>query len=866
MAHQHLRRYLAKLLFATVLPLLVLAGLLTYQLVSNERETRLQSMQDLAQTLSSAIDGEVNRSVLALQLLATSSVFDRLDLEEIRGRFEEAKGLHGRWSSMSFFKADGTRLLNLRVPTGQPIPISRATEVGLDAAVRAGRVFISDVVVSSTSGKPTVFVGVPVFRDGIPAYGIAATMEYDVWTDWLKQRIPKGAIAAIDDRAGLIFARSERPEAFAGKPAADAIREAYGAAPSGIVRSANREGTEIIFGYATSALTGWHTLVIVPATSVDAAPQRYGLAFAAVTAVVLLSTLAGALFMARPLASGIAHLRDSIRRVGQGERPAEVSSPIVELDEAEQAARLAAEQLTTSRTELIRQREELRTMLDLLPVGVAVAHDTRAREVTTSPMLEKMLGLQPGHSASVGSPEHTEISNRFLRAGEEVPRDELPLQRAARSGTEVRSVELDLELVDGTLLHLLVNAAPLFDDAGRVRGAIAAHIDVTTLKLAQQALQKADQQKSEFLTTLAHELRNPMAPIRYASALLRPDASPAMIEKARRTIERQSAHMARLLDDLIDLSRISRNVIELKRELVDFQKIVLAAVDNVRPMAAEHGHTLLLHPDPSSLWVDGDPARLLQILDNLLSNACKYTPNGGRIVVTTTEAEGRCILRVTDNGTGLTPDMVPKMFALFGQVHRSLGNDRGGLGIGLTVVRRLVELHNGTIDVQSEGLGAGSTFIVQLPLVASPTAAQPAGLDSLRMEPTTGINILVVDDNVDAAEMAACVLQLAGFEVKTAHTADAGFACAIEWRPDVAILDIGLPDGSGNDLARRLRSQEWGATMLLVAVTGWGQAGDRDRTSRAGFDAHLVKPVDVQEMIDVIKPFAQGLLDRRNAS
>ena len=843
--------------------------MLIYLVVASERETRLQAMQDLANTLSSAVDAEVNRTLLALQMLATNQVIDSLDLHEIRARFEEAKGLHGRWSSMSLFKADGTRLFNLRVPNGLPVPSGRAPLVGLDDAVRAGRVFVSDVVVSSTSGKPTVFFGVPVLRDGSPAFGIAATMEYDVWTDWLKQRIPEGAIAAIDDRAGVIFARSERPEPFAGKPATDLIRKAYGDAKSGIVRSANREGVEIYVAYATSAVTGWHTLIIVPTSVVDAGPLKYGLGFAAATVVVLLLTLAAALSMARPLAMGIAHLRDSIRRVGLGESPTQVTSTIIELDEAEQAARQSADRLGAARDELLSQREELRTMLDLLPVGVAVAHDARADAITVSPMFEEILGLRHGQDASLSGPERGAIPYRCLRGGEEIAPDDLPLQQAARTGTAVRDVEFDVELHDGTLIHMLVNAAPLFDEAGRVRGAIAAHINVTSLKQAQQALQQADRQKNEFLATLSHELRNPMAPIRYATAMLRPGATPAMIEQARGTIERQSAHMARLLEDLLDLSRVTRNVIELKRELVDLQQVVLAAVDNARPMAAEQSHTLLLQAEPQPLWVHGDPARLLQIADNLLSNACKYTPNGGRIVVATAGTEDRCEVRVTDNGVGLTAGMIPQIFSLFGQVHRSLGSTDGGLGIGLTVVRRLVELHDGTIDVHSEGLGAGSAFIVHLPRANPPAAEFSAAARPAQFEPATRLNVLVVDDNVDAAEMLARVLQMFGFQVRTAHSAQAALALVAEWFPDVAVLDIGLPDVSGNELARQLRKQARGHDLVLLAVTGWGQDEDRKRTSDAGFDAHLVKPVDPQQLRDVIETFVarrKGGMPRSQAS
>jgi signal transduction histidine kinase/CheY-like chemotaxis protein len=846
--NQRLASYLAKLFLAAVVPLLALAGVLIYQVVGSERETRLQSMQDLARTLSSAVDAEVNRSLLALQMLAASDNIDRLGLDEIRARFEQAKALHGRWSSMTLLRADGTRLLNLRVSAGWQSLGGRARGTGLDEAIRAGRVFISDVMVSSTSGKPTVFFGVPVIRNGAPIYGITASMEFDVWTGWLKERIPAGAIAAIDDRSGVIFARSERPEPFVGKPATDTMRKAYGNAPSGIVRNTNREGVDIYGAYATSAVTGWHTLIILPAAAIDAGPRQYALGFAAMTVAVLLVTLIAATVLARPLSVGIEHLRDSIHRVGAGAIPGRVTSQIAELDDAEQAACQAASQLGTARDDLVRQRGELRTMLDLLPVGVAIAHDADARQITVSPVFEEMFGLRRGQDAPPGGPGHAGVPYRCLRAGRELAPEELPLQRAARSGTEVRDEEFDVELRDGTRLHMLVNAAPLFDASGSVRGAIAAHIDVTTLKRAQESLQEADRQKNEFLATLAHELRNPLAPIRYASALLKPDTSPAMIDRAKGIIERQSAHMARLLDDLLDISRIARNVIELKRELVDLQPIVAAAVDNARPAADEQGHTLLLQPATRALWLQGDPVRLLQIMDNLLSNAYRYTPAGGRIVVATAAADDWCEVRVTDNGIELAPEMVPRLFSLFGQVHPAAVGSRGGMGIGLAVVRRLVDLHSGTIDVHSDGLGAGSTFVVRLPLAPASGAATPAMPRSAASAAAAVCRVLVVDDNVDGAETLAAALRLSGFEVRTAHTVQSALALVSGWCPRVAVLDIGLPDGSGNELARRLREQPWGHGLGLVAITGWGQDEDRARTSAAGFDAHLVKPVDPEQV------------------
>ena len=854
MAHARpLRHHLARLFLAAVLPLLALAGLLIFQVVNSERDTRLQSMRDLAGTLSSAIDAEVNRSLLAMQMLATSEAIDRLDLAELRTDFENARSLHGRWSSMSFSRADGVRLFNLRIPADQPIPAAPAHTAGLDAAIRAGSVYVSDVVLSSTSGKPTVFFGVPVVRRGAPAYGIAATMEFDVWTQWLKQRIPLDTIAAIDDRSGVIFARSERPENFVGRPATEQLRKAYAEAPSGVVRNVNREGVDIYVAYTTSQLTGWHTLIIMPASVVDAGPQRYALGFAGMTLVVLLLTFTAAWLLSRPLAMGIDRLRRSIGQVGSGERPMPPSSRISELNEAEQAASHAADRLFAARDDLVRQREELRTMLDLLPVGVAVAHDPRALRVTYSPAFHAMLGRPPDEAGMHGSDEVSRV--RYLRNQTELAAEDLPLQRAAREGIELRDQELDIELRDGHQLHLLVNAAPLFDPTGSVRGAIAAHIDITALKRVQQALQLADRQKNEFLTTLAHELRNPIAPIRYAVELLRPEAGPAVIERVRGILHRQTTHIARLLDDLLDLSRITRNVIELQRDRVDLQSIVHAAVDNAGPSAEAAGLSIEFEPTGHALWVDGDSARLLQILDNLLSNACKYTPRGGHISVSTELDGDHGVVRVVDDGIGLSPEMMPRLFSLFGQVHRERGNATGGLGIGLAVVRKLVELHGGTVVADSKGMGRGAVFAVRLPLVTPPLSTGSGGEAGTSIG-FLALDVLVVDDNVDGAESLADVLRHDGARVKTAHSSQAALELLSSWKPRVALLDIGLPDGSGNDLARYLRGQPWGADMLLVAVTGWGQDADRSLTAMAGFDVHFVKPIDPQRIRDAIATFA----------
>ena len=975
-----LRTYLRTLFLGTITPLVVLAAVLFYQVVANERQTVQQSMLDVARTLSAAVDAEVGRTALALEVLAMSRALDAPNLDEFRREAEAVRALHQRWSNVGLVRLDGKRLLNLRVPPGAPIP-SGNDEAFLRAAAE-GKTLISNVIKSPTSGKHLVYVSVPVRRSGKPLYALAATMEYEVWTEWLRSHIPAGSIAAIDDRNGTIFARSERPEAFTGHAAAEGVKRAYSERIDGLIKAANREGLDIYAAFHTSALTGWHALIVSPAAVVDAPVNRYVAGLAAGTLFVLLLAFAASKLVARPLESSTARLHEAVAAFGEGRRPEERHLPIAELDDVHQSAQQAAilleraqqslwhrnrqfeallnsapigvclvdsafritavnpaarslmgppndvddndfravlrrivgaeaEHLTRclentlasgetshlaevpaveqgrihewhmerlplpdghgvvcyftdispqvqAREEVLRQREELQTMLDVIPVGIAVAHDNQANRITVSPYLGRLLGISPGQNASLSAGDPGPAPYRCLRNGQELTPDDLPMQVAARTGKEVWGTEYDIELADGQILHVMSNAAPLFSPDGRVRGAIGAHVDITELKEAQFALEAADRQKNEFLVTLAHELRNPLAPIRYAAALLRSDADAGALERARQTIERQTSHLARLLDDILDLSRISRNVIELKHEAVDMTQLLHAAAENIRSLVEERRQILSVDLCNDSLWVKGDPARLLQVVDNVLNNACKYTEPGGTIRLQARADGGHCEVRISDTGVGLSADMVPAIFTMFGQGHPMLKASKGGLGIGLALVRRLVDLHAGSITAESPGLGRGTTFAIRLPLLEGARGSRaPSPTTSVGGADLGRLSVLVVDDNVDAARTLGMVLSAAGVSVQIAHTAAEAVSVARSWRPQAALLDVGLPDGNGNDVARSIRAETWGQDMLLVAVTGWGQQSDKESSAAAGFDMHLVKPVDPAQILALLTGFAR---------
>ncbi len=376
----------------------------------------------------------------------------------------------------------------------------------------------------------------------------------------------------------------------------------------------------------------------------------------------------------------------------------------------------------------------------------------------------------------------------------------------------------------------------------------------TTRERLQQAveqLQSAGQRRDQFLALLAHELRNPLAPIRYAVRSLRaPSAAASQLNDAREVIDRQVTHLARLVDDLLDVSRVTQGKVTLVKSNVDWVEVVQAGVEICRPLIDARRHELaLLLPPRGSVWSHGDPTRLAQVVGNLLTNAAKYTDPGGRIEVKLTVVGAEAKLAVADNGMGISPDVLQQVFELFVQAERSLDRSQGGLGIGLSLVKSLVELHGGRVEAASAGVGRGSRFTVSVPLAAPEATAEPA---KLRSPPARQRRVLVVDDNVDAASSLRMLLELEGHEVQVVHDGRQAIDAARAFAPNAVLLDIGLPGLDGYEVARRLRAEPMTRACLLIAITGYGQSDDHARSEAAGFDSHLVKPVEPDRVLALI--------------
>jgi signal transduction histidine kinase len=368
----------------------------------------------------------------------------------------------------------------------------------------------------------------------------------------------------------------------------------------------------------------------------------------------------------------------------------------------------------------------------------------------------------------------------------------------------------------------------------------------------ERALKEADRHKDEFLAMLAHELRNPLAPILNAVQLMRkkPLVDP-QLNWSREVIERQLGHLTRLVDDLLDVSRITRGKINLSREPVAIAALVARAVETVQPLIAERGLEFSIDVPEAPIHVYGDPLRLTQALGNVLTNAAKYTEPKGQIVLAARESAGLVELRVRDTGIGIPANLLPKIFDMFTQLNERAGRPQSGLGIGLALVRKLMEMHGGTVTAHSAGDGLGSEFVMTLPVLSeerlpATSETQPA------TDPGVRRRILVADDNADALESLATLLGLAGHEVFSAANGALALECAERHLPEVALLDIGMPKLDGYEVARRIRAQPWGRQMTLVALTGWGQDSDRRRSGEAGFDSHLVKPLDLDKLTELL--------------
>ena len=442
---------------------------------------------------------------------------------------------------------------------------------------------------------------------------------------------------------------------------------------------------------------------------------------------------------------------------------------------------------------------------------------------------------------------------------EDLPESERILQETVRRGAQSRREFRILRRDDGELRHIEAVETVRTNADGIVEWVVGTNLDITArkesenrLRQAAADLSEAGRRKDEFLATLAHKLRNPLAPIRMGLQLMKRAGNQATtVEQTHDMMERQLTQLVRLVDDLMDVSRVSRGHIELRKERVPLAAVVKDAVETSDPNMKQMGHQLTVTLPQQPILVDVDRLRMGQVLSNLLNNAAKYSDCGGHVHLNVEPQENDILIRVKDSGIGIAAEDLPRIFEMFTQIDRSVGRSHGGLGIGLSLVKRLVEMHGGSVETKSEGPGKGSEFIVRLPVAAAGVPSQHSS-DEEAQASVSPCRVLIVDDNRDAADSLATLLKMSGHDTRTAYDGQQAVDLAGVFQPDALLLDIGLPKLNGYEVCRNIRQQRWGKNIVLIAVTGWGQNGDRQRSKDAGFDHHMVKPVDPKEVIKIL--------------
>ena len=434
-----------------------------------------------------------------------------------------------------------------------------------------------------------------------------------------------------------------------------------------------------------------------------------------------------------------------------------------------------------------------------------------------------------------------------------------------KAGKRIEHYETERVRKNGQLFEVSLTISPIKDDSGNVIGASKIARDITERKRIENDLQKlatdlanADRRKNEFLATLAHELRNPLAPMsNMLEVIKRAGTDGEIIKRAHETLERQLGQMVRLVDDLLDLNRITHDRLELRRSEVELSTVIQQAVEVARPLIDAAGHKLIIDLPQEPIYLDADRARLAQVFGNLLNNSSKYTRPHGTITLSAERTDGEVVVTVKDTGAGIPKDKLASIFDMFMQVDGTAERSQGGLGIGLTLVKRLAEMHGGSIEARSAGEGQGSEFIVRLPVISEPATVSQPGPAS-EPEPSTQRQILIVDDNRDSADSLAMLLEITGNKTYMAHDGEEAVEAIEKHRPEVVLLDIGLPKLDGHEVCRRVRQQPWGRDIVMIALTGWGQEDDRRKSEEAGFNGHLVKPVDYDNLLDLLSVLTKG--------
>ena len=858
LAPKRLRTHLLRLTLGTLLPIIVFGCVAAYLLAQEERQQVERGAQERVRSLSTALDAELRSTIQPLLALTQSQYLVDNDLARFHEMVLRVQAGRPDWIAINLTLPDGQQLLNTLRPYGSP-PQTLLDRESLDQVLSTGRPAVGDLKRGAIAQKQDFAVRVPVLHDGRIRYVLSAVVDPTAIKRLLDaQGIPAGQVATIIDRKGRIVARNVASDAAVGQPASARLREAFARGDQGSYRGVSLEGVPIYSNFVRARESGWGVATGIPVSDVEAAGWQ-PMAFIAIgTLLAALVAFAVARVLGHRIAAPVATLARQANDLASGRSVAPVqTSGVSELDDLARAFEQAG-QAVQGRDEVQRQ---LATVTNNASLALFVL-DEHQHCTYMNPAAEAMTGHRLADVQ--GRPLH-EVIHHLHPDGSPYPIAECPIDRAFPLNDQQRGEDVFIH-ASGRFFPVAFTASPIRDDERPV-GTVVEVRDISDEKRAEAErlellaneqraraeAETANRAKDEFLAMLGHELRNPLGAIGNASYVLQLKPSPAQAERAQSVIQRQTKHLTRLVDDLLDAGRVATGKIALVVEPLDLAPLVQRVAESLSASGVTGSHRVTL--DLGSVRVNGDETRLEQVVTNLLTNAARYTPAGGRIRVSLAAEGDEAVLTVADDGIGISADLLPRVFDLFVQGERSAERAAGGLGIGLTLVRRLIQLQGGSVDAESAGLGRGSRFTVRLPRLAEAAleTAAPEGACAVAASRHDGAaarrRILVVEDSADVREMLCVALRSAGHEVREAGDGETGLAEAKAWRPDVALVDIGLPGLDGYEVASRIRADAGAAAITLIALTGYGLPEDRRRSRAAGFDRHAVKPLDPGELL-----------------
>jgi PAS domain S-box-containing protein len=876
-----LRAVLALLVLTTTLPLGLFAGLLIARSSHEQRSIIDRRNVETARAVSVAIDQHVESVRAALQALAATEVLDAPDRVTFNAVALRLVPTQPGWYAILLVHPSGAVIADTALGPEDTPSFTTADWVRRVLATR--RPAVSNLFQDATTGGYFFVVAVPVIRSGEVRSVLAAQIRSTSLSDILRrQSAPPNGVIAVVDGASQIMARTRNEAEFIGKSPSPDFAAMLTRTGEGSWRSTLLEGIPAYASMSRSPITGWAVGIGLPATDIERPIRRSMWALGLVGAVILAIGVACALVLSTFIVRALTSAARAARALARGEAVVARRSHIAEMDETstglleaasildarirERDQALLAERVARSASE----KDEARLNVTLRSIGDAVITTDPTGTVTMlNPVAQALTGWS--EAAAVGQPIETVF---HIVQEDSRRRVENPVSKVFREGRIVGLANHTILIArDGRETPIEDSAAPIRGADGALIGIVLVFRDASErreternrhalLQREQDARREAEalsRSKDEFVATVSHELRTPLNAIFGWVRLLRSgNLNEAQRAHALEVVERNTRAQAQLIEDLLDMSRVITGNLRLEMRRVDLANVVRAAADSVKPAAEAKELTLALDLDPRVGPISGDADRLQQIVWNLLTNCVKFTPKAGRIALSL-QAEGSdAVLRVTDSGIGIGPDLLPHVFERFRQGTSSASRAHGGLGIGLALVRHLTEMHGGTATAMSDGEGRGATFIVRIPMLGARAAAEPAPLvtpDALanaRSAALQGLDILVVDDDADARDLISTALRHAGAEVMPAASARDALELLQSRAPDIVVSDIAMPNGTGYDLVRQIRASARLSRITAIALTAYGRLEDRERALSAGFNFHIAKPVEPMHLVHAV--------------